>query len=374
MKIKLLSTLALAAGLSSMQAQTVIDIVGSTAGRSSVHSSILASLTNATYGYTGSNIGNANYAIFKGTYGGNSVVIRTSWSGSATGLAVLAAGNNASFIPVATNITNNNVSGLANGSEPSAAEVAFSDVFVGATTVPATGLVNTNTFILPFKWVASNRAIAAGLTNITPLQARALLSIGYLPLSFFTGNASDASVTVYATGRDNGSGTRITALADIGYGVNTTVSQAQVVLTGSNITGLTDFLNAQGQPDPNYGYTSGGTLAGVLNKPSTGEVADVIVLGYLGLSDAVTALSGATPGKELTYNGAAYSPAAVENGEYSFWSYSHLYYKNTLSGISKTYADALGVSLRTNPGSAGLGSTLMTVKRSTDGGNIVPLD
>jgi hypothetical protein len=372
MKIKLLSTLAVAAGISSLPAQTVIDITGSTAGRASVHQSILSTLgAGATYGYTGSSFTGASQAIFKGTYAGQSVVVRTSWSGSATGLSDLVTGNTVNFIATTTDLSANNVSNLTAGT-PDSAEVAFSDVFVGTTNVPSAGLVNTNTFILPFKWVASNEANNySAFKNVTPLQARALLASGTLPLSFFTGNSADAEVLVIATGRDNGSGTRITALADIGYGVNTFVTQSQVNVSGNNITGYSDFI-VSGVANPNYGYTSGGTLAGVLNKASTGDAAGTIVLSYLGLSDAATALGGATPGKELTYNGVAYSAAAVETGEYSFWGYLHLYYKNSLTGVSKTFSDALGVALRSNPGSSGLNPSAMGVSRATDGGTILP--
>ncbi len=271
-------------------------------------------------------------------------------------------------MPTTTNVAANNVSNLTTGTDPSAVEVAFSDVFVGSTTVSSGGLVNTNTFVIPFKWIASNRAgSVTGFTNVTPVQARTLLNTGSLVASIFTGNSADSGITVWATGRDNGSGTRITTLADIGYGVNTSVSQVQAVVSGNTLTGVTDF--AQGA---NYGYTSGGTLAGVLNKQSDPvNFADNILLSYLGLSDATTALGGAYPAKELTYNGVAYSPENVYNGKYSLWGYLHLYYKSTFTaGQGKSFADQLGATLKTIPGSSGLNPALMQVSRDTDGGNI----
>jgi len=374
MNIKLLSTLAVAAGISGLQAQTtVIDITGSTAGRASVHQSILTTLgASAKYGYTGASFTGANQAIFTGTYSGQPVIVRTSWSGSATGLSDLVTGNTVNFIATSTDLSANNVSNLTAAS-PDSAEVAFSDVFVGTTNVPSAGLVNTNTFILPFKWIASNEANNyQAFKNVTPLQIRALLSNGTLPLSFFTGNVADEGVTVIATGRDAGSGTRITALADTGYGVNSAVSQAQVNVSGDNIASYSDFI-VGGIANPNYGYTSGGNLAGVLNKASVGDSANTIVVSYLGLSDATTALGGAKPGKELTYNGVQYSAAAVEAGEYSFWGYLHLYYKSSLTGVSQTFSAALGASLKGNPGSSGLNPSAMRVIRATDGGTILPL-
>lgn len=374
MKLNPILALAFAAGLAGANAQIVVDLSGSTAGRASVHSAIISVLGNVTtYGYTGSNIASASQAIFKGNYGGNAYIIRTSWSGSATGLYDLQTGTNNTFLPTTTNVAAGNVSGLATGTDSSAVEVAFSDVFVGSTTVPSSGLVNTNTFVIPFKWIASNRAgSVAGFTNVTPVQARALLNTGSLAASIFTGNSADSAVTVWATGRDNGSGTRITTLADIGYGVNSPVVQVQAVINANTITGITDFL-VNNVADPNYGYTSGGTLAGVLNKQSTGDFADSILLAYLGLSDANTALnvSGAFPAKELTYNGVTYSPENVYNGKYSLWGYLHLYYKGTFTvAQGKSFADQLGTTLKTLPGSSGLNPALMQVYRDTDGGNI----
>ncbi len=373
MKLNPILALAFAAGLAGANAQIVVDLSGSTAGRASVHNAILSVLGNsATYGYTGSNIASASQAIFKGNYGGNAYVIRTSWSGSATGLYDLQTGTNNTFLPTTTNVAANNVANLTTGTDPSAVEVAFSDVFVGSTTVNSTGLVNTNTFVIPFKWIASNRAGSiTGFTNVTPVQARALLNTGSLAASIFTGNSADSGVTVWATGRDNGSGTRITTLADIGYGVNSPVVQVQAVITSGVITDITDFV-VNNVSDPNYGYTSGGTLANVLNKPSDPtSFADSLLLSYLGISDATTALGGSTPGKELTYNGVAYSPENVYNGKYSLWGYLHLYYKNTFTaGQGKSFADQLGTILKTLPGSSGLNPALMNVYRDTDGGNI----
>jgi hypothetical protein len=77
----------------------------------------------------------------------------------------------------------------------------------------------------------------------------------------------------------------------------------------------------------------------------------------------------------MTYNGVAYSPTAVEEGQYSFWGYEHLDYRTTYSGNGKTVADLiaakiLNVDAAVIPsGSVAPGILLgsMRVQRTTDG-------
>ena len=96
-----------------------------------------------------------------------------------------------------------------------------------------------------FKWVAS-KGSPAGLTNLSSPQARALFQAGSEPLALFTGNASDTT-SIYAAGRDPDSGTRLTALAEIGQGLGaqpvtqyqpTNSSNAAVSSTTDTITSL----------------------------------------------------------------------------------------------------------------------------------------
>jgi hypothetical protein len=66
------------------------------------------------------------------------------------------------------------------------------------------------------------------ITNVTSQQWRALLAGGYQPLSMFTGNAAHVT-NVFATGRNDGSGTRTTYMAESGYGITSLVKQYLVV-------------------------------------------------------------------------------------------------------------------------------------------------
>jgi hypothetical protein len=73
------------------------------------------------------------------------------------------------------------------------------------------------------------------ITNVTAQQFRALAAAGYQPLSMFTGNASDTT-NVFLTGRNDGSGTRTTYMAETGVGITTAIKQYVVV--DSSVTAL----------------------------------------------------------------------------------------------------------------------------------------
>jgi hypothetical protein len=80
--------------------------------------------------------------------------------------------------------------------------------------------------VIPFFWAkgnATSEASYAAFTNISPLQARLLLALGELPLSFFTGNAADGATDVILVGCSNVAGIRdeIEADADFGFGQGT---------------------------------------------------------------------------------------------------------------------------------------------------------
>jgi hypothetical protein len=76
------------------------------------------------------------------------------------------------------------------------------------------------------------------ITNITVQQYNSLLANGNVPLSFFTGDPADTEL-VFCTGRNDGSGTRSSYLAEMGYGVANSVKQYLVVgQEGNFITAL----------------------------------------------------------------------------------------------------------------------------------------
>lgn len=368
-KLSLIATAATMALFSSANGQTVIDITGSTAGRSAVHSRILALLgTTSTYAYSGNaSVTSASRAIYKGNFGagGPSVIIRTFWSGSAAGVRDVANQLDlaSSYIDKATATV---VGGtliaspvLAPASAETRSEIGFSDVFQSSTAFTTNTLVDEESVaVIPFVFM-KNEGAPELLKNVTSSQFRALYTgIGEAPLSLFTGVVSDPEITVYATGRNNESGTRITVAAETGSGVFATLAQFDG--TGDPAT-----LAFQG----NGGYSSGGNVATLLASTLPAGKA---LIGYVGTSDATTA---ATNGAQyLSYNGSTYSPAAVQNGQYSLWGYLHQFSMD-LSGspVTQQFYDALKQSMLDNPGSGTLGIGSMKVERSADGAMVTPL-
>jgi hypothetical protein len=119
------------------------------------------------------------------------------------------------------------------------------------------------------------------------------------------------------------------------------------------------------------GYSSGGDLAAAMKASSP-----FIYVTYLGLSDSATAEGGGAV--ELTYNGIPYSDAAIQNGQYTFWTYEQLDYLptyGTTDANGKAVADSLTANILTNATAlAGVGELLSTVNvtRQQEGGPVTP--
>ena len=233
--------------------------------------------------------------------------------------------------------------------------------------------------VVQFKFVASNSA-PASLTNITSQNARNLFSTGKVALSLFTGASGDEGFSIYATGRDFDSGTRLTALAEVGLGPLATVKQYQPKKGGVLATTCCGTLDGppftiwpagsvNGVPYAvgNGGYSSGGELAGGIANSTNGSTAFVT---YLGLSDSATAIGNGA--HELTYNGIPYSQTAVQEGQYTFWGYEHLYYRDSTPTGIKTIADKLALQIFNTDAPAPHYND-MKVSRTIDGGIVTQL-
>lgn len=379
------------AGIAS--AQTTVRITGSTAYRASTVTAI-GNILNAgyTYGYIGSSLTGANQSTFVGTTktGNLPVVIKCSWGGSSGGLQTLAQQSpvvttTLPYIAETSPLTTTGAvltSSTATFDSPANADVTMADTYQGSTQFIGAGyntLVDTPVGVVPFVWIkgsSSDPAVQASLdkvTNMTPLLARALLS-GGVPLSLFTGNPADASITAYALGRDEDSGTRNNTYAESNFGVFGSPVQYQPTIASGAITAIAPWpantLLGLTFPVGHSGFGSGGTLATNLNTPVSASARDAfngkfVLFGYAGTPDA----NGVNGGKNnLTWNGVAYSVAAVQEGSYTFWGYEHLDYRSTLTGNQKTVADQIATQIRTTDGAVN-GPLLagMNVTKTTEG-------
>jgi hypothetical protein len=395
MKLLKIAALGLVAfGFVQAASAETIYITGSTAFRSSAHKAIMHLLGSAdgttlpagsSYGYENNKgLNSANAAIFKGFFNSNPVIIKVSWSGSAAGVQTVAssAGHfTVGFLPDDSATSPTGTQGLldprkasdGNPREAVVPQMAFTDVYQSSTPFRGTfngesydSLVDNAVGVIPFQWVKSKGA-AAGITNMTPLLAQATwIGTGTCPLALYTGNSADRSTLVYATGRDADSGTRIATFAESGIGNTTSVQQWDTALESGGTPALyaQQTVNGIVFPEGEGGEASGGTLGGTSKMGKTGLTKSYV--SYMGTGDAA-ALAG-NGGAVLTYNGLSYSLAAVQEGQYTFWSYEHLDYKSGLAGVPRTFGESLSTQLQTVDGSPLLSS--MGVVRAADGGVI----
>jgi hypothetical protein len=394
-------------------AQTTIRVTGSTAFRSATITSIKNIITVSDSAYTGSTESSAQYATYIGTFSGQPVVIQTSWTGSVEGVRDVSESLNQNFIKASYVTGTATVSGTSTTTsntaiyEAAIPQISLADNTQGATIYTANSLTEFKVGVIPFVWVKGrvgashpDKTAYESITNITNQMARALLS-GGAPVSLLSGTPDVAPFTkVYALGRNPLSGTRLVTFAEAGYGSASDAVQYTPVISGSNITGV-DFTaedTVNGFAAGNNGYTSGGTLVGDLSKPvsdtdGSGNLADstpFALVGYVGVGDAATLLkninttTATDTSYVLSYNGASLGVAynsttqattwdftAIKEGKYSLWSFAYLAYKPTLSGLPKTFADALKDNIILNvPAASGVKLADMKVSREFEGSPI----
>ncbi|RYD30293.1 MAG: hypothetical protein EOP86_20240 [Verrucomicrobiaceae bacterium] len=234
---------------------------------------------------------------------------------------------------------------------------------------------------------------------------------GFQPLSLFTGLDADQSSYVFLTGRNDGSGTRTTFLAETGYPIARTLNQYKSDSNGTTLTKLQVWPTGDGSnastiwntdTEGNGGYSSGSGLTNVM-KAASGNVtvyeadgatvsfepAPVSILGYQSTKDANDSVAGGNGGRVLSYNGfnvtytgsdiSAATRKAIINGQYTMWGYEHLYSRtavnfttpaNDLDRLYKTIRDGCTAA---NLSNSGIPLSEMTVvSRTTDGGVVAP--
>lgn len=267
--------------------------------------------------------------------------------------------------------------------------------------------------------------------NITTQLAQLLYTTGVLPLAQFTGDyVNDSQKWVYALGRNTDAGQRFGAYAEVGLGTTATVKVWQPSISGQTTSGTTVFGGTSNSHIPwpeetvsnlfsaegNSGFATGAALAPALTAVlgpnaykshyTTVDGDDVTLkpnatagyyIGYLTPGDALTrvlgqsgAVTAGNRGVALSYNGvklhndfngptATVNTAAVQNGQYTAWVYNRLIRKpgspslSTANTVGKL-ADALKTQISGTDAVQGGGILIdsMKVKRSTDGGLVVP--
>lgn len=427
MKIKHLLTGALVIGsIASATAQTTeITITGATAFRQAAMKAIWNAYDsignagvnfNVAHDFTGntsnqvSQLIASNKAVFTGSFPGiaGTTIIRTSFNGSAEGLNAIAGNNNPSFLQVSaatasdSSTANNNTvnDGIrvlqTSPTETLRPKFSFSDVFQSTTPVDDEVLnpVGTSAVgVVTFAMIA-NEGAPVNWTNVTIQQCRQLWASGIQPLSLFTGDPDDTTL-VFPTGRNDGSGTRATYLAEWSYGVANTVQQYIVTTAGQAVAGQISAItlvpeggNGTGNllcPDGtgnastlwgnnvlgNGGYRSSSALREIMgrtsasvdvydgvNQEALAEDIPVLLLTLLSTADSLNAAT--SNAKILAYNGVQITPLAASNpsnfngtgfsqadfekitsGAYSAWSYQHLYHHGSLSPSESAWRTAM---------------------------------
>lgn len=370
MKQSILKTLAAVAlfAVPASAANITINLTGSTAFRAATNAAILASLGSPTYAYTeataGDGFNKATYAIIKGTHNGNNVTVRVFWAGSIEGVQYPATGVSlAKFIPT-SQATSAGGTALGNTtySDPGVVDAGMSDVFKSSAGFPDADLQDTQVGVVPFVFVTHPNA---PFSNINSQQMKQVYQQAAAFLSNFI-PGGDNTVPVYGCGRNSDSGTRVTTLAETGYGYTNSVFQFTANTDATSTVSFT--INSPA----NNGASSGGTLAKSLAKNSSNAVGWGI--GYIGVGD----LQGTN--KTLTYNGQTYSSDAIKNGSYTLWGYEHCFVAarvrdagaGTDDEARKNWINAMTAVLIADPSaSAGIPLSQMTVIRAGDGAPVL---
>lgn len=435
MKLKniLTSGIALALLATAAHADVEIRITGATAFRTASLNAIKAQFDlGGSYVFAHNKaagaFNSADRATFKGTFPGvpGVTTVRCSHNGSVEGIKAIALGgaDNPAFITDAALASPGgdageaaNENALVTGSTTTLlAKFAFSDCRQSSTPIASPVLLPANPKVgVTLFTMLANEGAPAGLTNVNFQQFKALFSQGSLPLSVFTGNAADTNL-VYATGRNDGSGTRTIYMAESQLGITTLVSQfvattsagnaisviQKVPAGGATINGSFDATSAStlwGQNlDGNGGYFSGSVLRTEMGRTTAsvdvfdanGDPLDSGVA--LHLITFITAPDGVAArvagGKILGWNGStldslntgtvlnATDLAKVTEGQYSAWSFQNLYHNGSLSTDENTVYTAIKTGMPASLVAAGyvpgipLGN--MNVSRPNDGQPIAP--
>jgi hypothetical protein len=406
MKMNKLTSALLALGVisfaSAAQANTVIYLTGSTAARSIVFNAAETAGQIFTAPATLPAGGNSSSSsiVYEGTITGVGVVdLVASFTGSEAGIAAVAGQNLTqnvnggtfalpgvppSFLVGPTWTTSHTLPIAGDGRGVSVPDLTLADSSQAVSQTPKS-LFNLKDYgivgIVPFTFQKGYEATPDqswnDLVNVTTGEANQNLA-GPLVANFYTGNAADSD-SVVIVGRNLGSGTRVNTLLNAQYGINTPVDQfaydvSYPTATPGVLTFGGSFAAGQAITETfNDGFDSGSGVQKVLNVDGTGS--GVVLVGYVGISDAKNAFnhtSGGGAAAYLTYNGVYESDAGVINGSYSFWGQEHLLGTVGQSGVPLTVGNAVASGIAAQLTSSGAGTAAGNVSTNPSQSVLIP--
>ncbi len=355
----LLTSALIAAGLvSQASASNEIYLTGSTAFRSRIYNALIAlpgwspAITGPQATFGSSSASGAAYMLFHGTYNGVDTYVNCYWSGSEAGIASVAApgGNPITFLlETDTGLNSSQPTTAQLQSSSHAPDLCMADTSQTVSLTPSPKLVGIGTLggasdpgrvgIVTFTWAKNVNSTPSSywneITNITDAQARQLLAGPIVP-ALITGNPAEVNNTIYCVGRNAYSGTHANTMLSTKVGVS--FLPQQYTIGGYPHSNGSSFLGTDPTPLTktdlhNDGYDGGGDVAKALSIDGSCQAADPnfggtgwMAIGYAGMDDAVNiGGSGNGPKYYLTLDGVAESDAAVEQGQYNYWNYEHMY-------------------------------------------------
>jgi hypothetical protein len=155
-----------------------------------------------------------------------------------------------------------------------------------------------------------------------------------------------------------------------------TVATATASLTSSTVSSIA-VTNGGTNYNSNPIITisgGGGTGATAVATVSAAGVITGITVTNGGSGYTSTPTVAVTGGALMSWNGVSYSTTAVEQGQYTYWSYAHFLYRTSFSGVAKTVSDQLAKQIHDVDIVVGGNSLIknMAVGRSGDGDPVTP--
>ena len=386
MKKMLLLSLALGlAGTASLSAGTVeVFLTGSTAFRANVYNACLKCFNTtptvyygdaahggdannnsktAAWVMIGNPLGTMTNLYTPGTVAGTTLKIHGLFTGSVQGLATVEQSTPLSFPDNGSGSSGTTATSYVTNIPT----IGFSDCESPSTpynVANISGYAEETVAIQPFIWCISVSDVTkTNIANISTEQAFYGIPNGLLPLSAWTGRATDASVNVYFAERTKDSGTRRVETACANYSFNDQVgiyiwdatnkfwylpTSGAVVAkggAGAGIVGPAGLNNAN--TNWGYGYVGGGDVRTALADATNANVS----VGILSFADAQS-FGGSTSNwsQTISYNGIWPTTAGagirgntvtndfspIKNGYYPLWAEETIVYSTAQSTLTFT--------------------------------------